>query len=150
LNFFFCHLSACIDAIVLHTSSLDEFLKRQKVTKENLFRYLNDRKISVPNTDKSALELQIKQLINGPHSGNYGIVQAQQTPAKMPEAHTQLLAKGDILNNSMPWSNAVQPVQANTVNPAVWNQGTQAGVSIESFTFYFNTLTFSFSKVYVS
>ncbi|XP_034241416.1 uncharacterized protein C3orf38 homolog [Thrips palmi] len=55
---------ACVEAILLHSASLDEFLKRQKVTKENLFKYLNERKISVPNTDKAALELQIKELVS--------------------------------------------------------------------------------------
>lgn len=71
--------SACIEAILLHSSSLDEFLKRQKVTKENLFKYLNERKISVPNTDKAALEIQIKELVL---RGTLNHVTAHRSPMK--------------------------------------------------------------------
>ena len=85
-------VSACVDAIILHSSSLDEFLKRQKVTKENLFRYLNERKISVPNTDKAALEMQIKGLMSG------GSGQLSQSPS----AHS--IVKQNLLTPGTSWT----------------------------------------------
>lgn len=101
---------ACIDAIILHSTSLDEFLKRQKVTKENLFKYLNQRKISVPNTDKAALELQIKELVNG---------------VNMPPIHTptiQSLVKQDMVPASS-WSAAEPCNSQGTMMPVTNQQG---------------------------
>ncbi|KAE8748928.1 hypothetical protein FOCC_FOCC004333 [Frankliniella occidentalis] len=83
---------ACVDAIVLHSTSLDEFLKRQKVTKENLFKYLNQRKVSVPNTDKAALEQQIKELITG---GNLALSSPLQSPVRQSLVPTSPWAVGD-------------------------------------------------------
>lgn len=81
--------------------TLDEFLKRQKVTKENLFRYLNERKISVPNTDKAALEMQIKDLING------GSGQVSHSP------NAQMVVKQDLLPQATVWT-----VAEPTCNPS--------------------------------
>ncbi|KAJ1532004.1 hypothetical protein ONE63_000638 [Megalurothrips usitatus] len=89
---------ACVDAIILHSSSLDEFLKRQKVTKENLFKYLNERKISVPNTDKAALENQIKDLVSG---GRLIPARAIATPIKRDPASPWAAAEHSN-NSNMP------------------------------------------------
>ncbi|KAK3930834.1 hypothetical protein KUF71_024191 [Frankliniella fusca] len=100
---------ACVDAIVLHSTSLDEFLKRQKVTKENLFKYLNQRKISVPNTDKAALEQQIKDLISGQSLGLSSPLQSPVRQSSVP---------------SSPWDSADQ--NSSLPMPAASNQPSSA------------------------
>lgn len=105
---------ACIDAIILHSASLDEFLKRQKVTKENLFKFLNERKVSVPNTDKAALELQIKDLVN---RGSLTHVPAHRTHGKQDVASSWAVAQNTPnaamqLTNNQPFGDQYLPTAA--------------------------------------
>lgn len=60
--------SEAVSAILLHTDKPSDLLRRRKIKKELLFKYLNAKRVSIdPGADKSVYIAQVLQLWGNNH-----------------------------------------------------------------------------------
>jgi hypothetical protein len=65
LNVIICCLTEALDAILLHSDTMESVLQRRRVSKEILFRYLHNNKIAInPSSDKWTMISTILQMWN--------------------------------------------------------------------------------------